>query len=90
MGILEKSSEDLSADQELDRVSIFVDPFEVGVLMIVIGDHPKLQKVMEQLEAQLQKWKDDAGVEVTRVGNRITMKDKEGYEHTRDAYPWEK
>lgn len=79
---------------DLPRYPVHLNAFEVGLLLTSIYENKEcvkiLDKVVEQLISLVQKFRDEADVEIERIGDTIKMKDKEGNVVTREMYEWEK
>ena len=93
MGDDEEMSDPLDLDS-YPRYPIQINAFEVGVLITAISENKKivapLGKVMDQLRELMQKFRDEAGVEIERTGDIVTIKDRAGNRITRPLYEWEK
>ena len=79
--------------QLLDKkCPVFMNSFEQGFLMSVVGDQKeKIPGAWKQLVSMMNKFRDDAGVKITELGNGlIQLKDDFGVTIVREKYQWEK
>lgn len=79
-------------EEKLQKYPIYMDSFEQGVVMALISDQrKKVPRVWEQLTVLRRNFMEDAGVEITDLGDDIIqMKDNIGLIITRKKYEWEK
>ena len=79
---------------ELPKYPIYVNAFEAGVLTAVISRSDKkdaLKEVFNQLLQLHKKFREEAGVKVTDLGNNlIKLEDKFGNVIIREKYEWER
>lgn len=82
------------SETELPRYPILLTAYEVGVLQSVIWDSrgkSKLEPVMDQLVALLQRFYDDAQVQITLLPDgKVKLTDRYGNTVIRERYGWEK
>jgi len=75
------------------KYPIYVNAFESGVLTSVIwrsGEKETLKEVLKQLLDLYKKFREEAGVKVTELGNGLIMlRDKDGNVIIRTKYEWE-
>lgn len=77
---------------KIEIETIYMDSFEQGFVMATIADQrDKVPEVWKQLYDLMTKFRKDAGVEITDLGNNlIQLKDDKGVVVTRKKYDWEK
>ncbi len=70
---------------------IFVSAYETGFLMSSIADNRnKVPNIWRQLLEMVRKFREDAGVKITRLDNNfVQLTDKDGFTITREKYDWE-
>lgn len=70
---------------------IYANSYEQGVLTGLFTEHRhKVPIVWKQLIDMIDKFRKDAGVEITDIGNNmVRLKDKQGYVMIRPRYEWE-
>lgn len=71
---------------------IYMNAYEQGVITAILSDQrDKIPEIWKQLMDMMNKFRKDAGVEITDLGNDIIkMKDNQGLVVTRKKYDWEK
>lgn len=78
--------------QLLDKKDIvMMNSFEIGFLMSLIADEKqKVPGVWKQLVDLTNKFREDAGVKITELGNGLVqLKDDFGISIVREKYEWE-
>ena len=78
--------------QLLDKKDIvMMNPFEQGFLMsLIAGEKQKVPGTWKQLVNMMNKFREDAGVEITELGSGIIqLKDDFGTTMVREKYEWE-
>lgn len=80
--------------QLVDKKSetICMNSYEQGVVMAIISDQKdKIPDVWKQLIDMINKFRKDARVEITDLGNNLVqLKDDQGIVIIREKYEWEK
>lgn len=70
---------------------IFANAYEQGFLTSTIANNrDKVPNVWKQLLEMMKKFREDAGVKITELGNNfVQLTDKDGITMTREKYDWE-
>lgn len=80
---------------DLPRYPITINAFEAGVLIVFIGNKPPAEQLrfkglLNELCALEQKFRDEAEVTITDLGNGIiNLQDRNNNKVIRHKYPWE-